>query len=833
MSVSGPPLAVGVTFCFAGLVLFVSNAWGTPMFYVGFHMGVSAVPFLLMALRPTDARLIVLLSFFWNVGLMLFVVVLSGLLFEVSRTAIRAPSCTARMTIYVDIVTYLTLIVSTLFTMTYVLGGALHRVLASGLPKKDVLASLGADDLLDGAIPDSPDPRARVVAALARALCVRPPGPTPRQLLDGLWEAVGTLNFLCGVLFSYYFMAYALLTPLYYRSPNFIADMSTAVDFFMVAMLCRRGVREYVHAWLAKHGTGVEAAAGIASLIAGYDPADAIETGRARMLAVPGQLLDSSMFNLTSDSSYWHSIAQPAQLGEVDAFISHSWHDPVADKWEALQRWRRTFVAEHRREPLVWFDRACLDQLRPEQDLPLLPVFLAGCNRLVIIAGETYSTRLWCIMELFVFDYMHAATQSSSSRRSGGFALQARAIADHGGLSDINTTGPHGPLDRPEVSVTSLERVDMYVLPGVNTDSFADFNVASARCAVQEDADRLRASIEAAHGSIETFNARARALLVHTHVHTAERDRHTLGLPPQPGVAVAHEQRSGGSERASSIPGSAQERPVRSSGTWSIGRGSGSSKSRFPRLRAHGTIGDTPASLDPPAKSMLSCCSGSSDDKWAVDSPRAASSDGHRCETRLRRIAPYATAALAFIAVILLAAWAAMPAEADCAACELTLSSLPRTPDGWLTWRGHDYRFSGSWQDPSVVEDFAGAVGACAEMGAELVRIDDAIEDRLVRCLVGDSGRPVWIGYAQPADTLAGDAASGWRWLTGADGDAPYEGWAPGQPDHGRSSLVGSLGLLDLPATRCAAVGIMGWHDEPCMSDFLYANHYVCKRSSQ
>ena len=32
-----------------------------------------------------------------------------------------------------------------------------------------------------------------------------------------------------------------------------------------------------------------------------------------------------------------------------------------------------------------------------------LPVFLAGCDKLLVIPGKTYSTRLWCMMELFIY----------------------------------------------------------------------------------------------------------------------------------------------------------------------------------------------------------------------------------------------------------------------------------------------------------------------------------------------------------------------------------------------------------------------------------------------
>ena len=32
-----------------------------------------------------------------------------------------------------------------------------------------------------------------------------------------------------------------------------------------------------------------------------------------------------------------------------------------------------------------------------------LPIFLAGCQTLLIVAGPTYCSRLWCVMEIFTF----------------------------------------------------------------------------------------------------------------------------------------------------------------------------------------------------------------------------------------------------------------------------------------------------------------------------------------------------------------------------------------------------------------------------------------------
>ena len=88
-------------------------------------------------------------------------------------------------------------------------------------------------------------------------------------------------------------------------------------------------------------------------------------------------------------------LSTPCQLQDVDAFLSHSWQDACGRKWEALQAWRKSFKAHHQREPRLWIDKYCIDQQNIEHSLMCLPVFLASCHTLLIIAGETYFDRLW------------------------------------------------------------------------------------------------------------------------------------------------------------------------------------------------------------------------------------------------------------------------------------------------------------------------------------------------------------------------------------------------------------------------------------------------------
>jgi hypothetical protein len=90
------------------------------------------------------------------------------------------------------------------------------------------------------------------------------------------------------------------------------------------------------------------------------------------------------------------------KLGEVDVFLSHSWHDPADAKWKALKAWATQFEKKEGRSPIVWLDKACIDQGNINDSLACLPIFLAGCKYLLVVAGPTYVERLWCVVRLSV-----------------------------------------------------------------------------------------------------------------------------------------------------------------------------------------------------------------------------------------------------------------------------------------------------------------------------------------------------------------------------------------------------------------------------------------------
>jgi len=301
---------------------------------------------------------------------------------------------------------------------------------------------------------------------------------TTRDLLRSMWHTIGYIYSASACAWLIFVAAYGAIVPAWRTTTMFaglVGMLFLWVPVTVIAFSTR--VRARVHAWLAARGHGVSAAAGVAALIGDADPQDAIAEGRRRLRAISlsDAVLEADVFSSSAPSEYWRSMCVPAELDSIDVFVSHSWHDDPVAKWSALQEWRAEFVERNRREPLVWIDRCCI--LDPVQDLPSLPIFLAGCRKMVILAGPTFHNRLWCIVEMFVFEQMH-------------------------------------PFDFRTASDATLSvHVELRPLAGCDLEGFDSFSVDTAICSVPEDKERLLTCIETACGSTREFNTRISHLL--------------------------------------------------------------------------------------------------------------------------------------------------------------------------------------------------------------------------------------------------------------------------------------------------------------------------------
>jgi hypothetical protein len=205
------------------------------------------------------------------------------------------------------------------------------------------------------------------------------------------------------------------------------------------------------------------------------------------------------------------------------AFVTHSWRDDPLTKYRLLQAWRMRFIAAHGREPTVWLDVCCLDPRQPGSYVPCLPVYVAGCHSLLALCGSTFTSRLWCMVELFVFYEMRSAGARGIEIVRFDFPHPSNARADVPRLigqrlpSVLNFTfDPSGiihemPFDE-QPSLTST------------IDSLID--VRNATCSLELDRQNLLGVIEnCGVGGADEFNLWLRKLF--TTPSTSHSDRQT------------------------------------------------------------------------------------------------------------------------------------------------------------------------------------------------------------------------------------------------------------------------------------------------------------------
>jgi len=247
-----------------------------------------------------------------------------------------------------------------------------------------------------------------------------------------------------------------------------------SASWFTTALVCTPANRGRIVAWLGALGKSDKAeneAAALAALVNNLSAAEAFKRGTERFRALPlAKLTPADLPGskvLAGYSQGMSAAAQPtkelcdktysAKLGEVDAFISHSWSDDGDAKYDRMKEWAAG------RDVSIWLDKACLDQRDITTSLAGLPVFLAGCKQLLVLAGPTYASRLWCVMEIFVFV------------RMGGNTKQDMVVRLLSGATDL----------APEL---------------------LKFDAGKAKTFDPNDRERLWAVIEAAFGTFDPFN---------------------------------------------------------------------------------------------------------------------------------------------------------------------------------------------------------------------------------------------------------------------------------------------------------------------------------------
>ena len=234
---------------------------------------------------------------------------------------------------------------------------------------------------------------------------------TPRAALNRMWLALRCELIGAGVPPAAYVISTSFSPTL--RSSALGALVTYAASFILAGAAftpANRGrIRRFLGSFGAK-GSSEQEAAAIAALIGRRSPAVALSLAASKFRMLMTDQLEASDLAASKDTGMFTRTKQVA-LGECNAFLSHSWQDDGMAKYAALSAWSERQKSDERS---IWLDKACIDQnANIDDQLVALPIFLSGCKQLLIIAGPTYTSRLWCTMEVFTFVRMNGGQHQS------------------------------------------------------------------------------------------------------------------------------------------------------------------------------------------------------------------------------------------------------------------------------------------------------------------------------------------------------------------------------------------------------------------------------------
>lgn len=201
------------------------------------------------------------------------------------------------------------------------------------------------------------------VGAIAPTLRTR---MQPRPALRRLWVVVRLFYVGLGAFWGGYTISVLAAFPSYAASTWIPAHIALSVALLLCASFATPRNRGRLHRCLGRlgaSGTEEEEAAAVAALIGGAEPSATLQRATDLFCCLPAcQLLASDLAdnkqNGLNEGPTLQERTQPATMGDVTAFVSHSWSDekyaPGA-KHEVLSRWaarrRQNGTGE---EPTLW-----------------------------------------------------------------------------------------------------------------------------------------------------------------------------------------------------------------------------------------------------------------------------------------------------------------------------------------------------------------------------------------------------------------------------------------------------------------------------------------------
>ena len=139
----------------------------------------------------------------------------------------------------------------------------------------------------------------------------------------------------------------------------------------------------------------------VASLMShgGHTLEEVMRVAKAKLRCVTFSSMNASDFDTSLGGDRSHdkfAKSTHCEPRDIDLFISHSWRDPPLEKWAALKSYCEKFRDLHHRDARLFVDMFCLDPDSASEP-QYHPVYLMASNRLVVLKGPTFMTRLWYV----------------------------------------------------------------------------------------------------------------------------------------------------------------------------------------------------------------------------------------------------------------------------------------------------------------------------------------------------------------------------------------------------------------------------------------------------
>jgi hypothetical protein len=172
---------------------------------------------------------------------------------------------------------------------------------------------------------------------------------TTRQRLARVWSAVRIMCFVFGLSRGLRAILGLGDNPSYMTDDlnNGAAQMVFSSFLIVIALITTRANRGRFRRWLGSLGSSGSAeqdAAAVASLLGGRSAEAVFANAKESFRVLPVSMLKESDMTDNVDAAGLFSQTIACELGECDAFITHSWSDDGPSKYVAIREWYEPFI---------------------------------------------------------------------------------------------------------------------------------------------------------------------------------------------------------------------------------------------------------------------------------------------------------------------------------------------------------------------------------------------------------------------------------------------------------------------------------------------------------